>query len=821
MRLLLTFMFVLSSLFLSAQLNDRHIYLNEKVDELSSVEIQSKIFPPNVTNNGLPGSGYDSLSVEPVTGSPNTYTVNFEPPNGFMGDTEIRIEYFETGAIPGIPYPNYITLHYRIKASKITTQDDYVLAAGNSVSVMAADNDDSTNGDLTITRLGYVSGGTASITNGDQIDFTFDSGSSIGRIVYFIEDTLGTMASAFTNVMKEDDQQVSSLNVALNNKESQILELPSADYTPSVNPTHGTLSSGPASHIWMYTPDAGYTGGDQVVFTTAAGGDIEYTILVVDKSINNSFVIDDEDFCETNGSITFNVFDNDMRSDFNIYDYSPELTYNGNGEFSYSPPTDFKGDATFYYKVFSGIQFHEGNILIHVDDFEPSDEYNYSFEILNNHPIKILHQSPIGSYEFSIVTPPLNGTLTVLDANGEIVDECAVIEGNNTIFYEPDIDYTGVDEFDLEYCTLSNNCEIVKVDIDVLDSNYEECLCLNECVYLGDNNDDGIVNSKDVLDLGLNFGIGGPERTNDFTLLWTGQESADWGYQQMGSGIDLKCGDADGDGYIDIADLSSIDTHYGKGHKLMSSPTAAISTVPIEFIPQQTQVDSGELLVLDISIGSFANPAIDIFGAAFSFTIDADLIDSSSVVFELYDNNWVGDDNAPVIEYFKVPQDGQVDIAFSRVSSVPANGLGIVGKLEFIVEDVIIGFKDIEQLLTDMNIKMNNIISVNQFGEYMYHPDQEATIRLNREKPLSQVDISSYISTYPNPTADILYVDSDKYGIDRIEVIDALGRTIQIHEDTQRHDYVLDLTAVQEGMYFIKVFSLNQFTTYKVFKANR
>lgn len=820
MRLFLAFIFCFTSLLLSAQLNPKHIYVNEKEDIPNYVELQSFIFSPTVTNNGFPEPGRDSLGIDPLNGVPNTYVVTFDPLDGFNGDTDVKIQYYESGAIPGIPYPNYTTIHYRIQKSKITVEDDYALANGSSVSVMASANDSSTDGDLTITNIGYVSGGSASIVNGDQIDFTFDADQTLGRILYFVQDSLNTMASGYVNVMKEDDTVVTNLNAALNNKTSQFLELPSANYTLSTNPANGTISSGSSAHTWIYTPNDGYTGGDVFSFTTAQGGDIEYNVIVVDKANNNSFVIDDENFCETNGSITFNVFDNDLRSDFNIYDYSPELTYNGNGEFTFSPDTDFQGDLSFYYKVFSGIQFHTGDIIVHVDDFEPSDEYAYSFDILNNHPIKILHQSPIETYTFSVATPPANGTVTVLDANGEIVHECDLIEGNNTIFYEPNEDFTGVDEFDLQYCTLSGNCEIVKIDISILDSNYEECLCLNACVYEGDNNDDGVVNSKDILDLGLNFGIGGQERTNDFTLLWTGQESDDWGYGQMGSGIDLKCGDADGDGYIDASDVNSIDEYYGKSHRLMSTQTAAISNVPIEFIPQQTEVDSGEWLTLDISIGSFANPAIDLNGAAFSFNLDPSLMDSSSVVFSLYDNNWVADDNAPVVEFFKVPQDGQVDIAFTRISNKPADGLGIIGKLEFIIEDDIHGLKDVEQLVSNILIQMNNIVTVNSFGEYLRHPDQEATVRFNRDHNLSQINIADFITTYPNPTSDILNITSEKYNIDRVEVIDALGRSVRLVEKPLSYNYKLDMASLHEGMYFVKVYSLNQFTTYKVYKTN-
>ncbi len=817
MRLILTSIFVLTSLVLSAQLNPRHIYVHEKEDIPNYLEIYSLTFPPTVTNNGFPDSGRDTLSIDPVNGVPTAYTLTFDPLAGFIGDTEIKIEYFEPGAIPGIPYPNYTTIHYRIKESKVSTNNDYVLDPGNTVNVFPLGNDSSTDGDLTIQKLGYNYGGSASIVNGDQIDFTFDSGSTNGHVLYFVEDSLGTVNSALVHLLQEDDLLSESRMLYADNKSSEIIQLPSANYEITANATHGTLSIGDENHVWIYTPNDDYEGTDYIQFTSTAGGDISYDITILDKSTERSFVLDDHSYVVVNGSVSFNVFENDLRTDFAIIDYSSELTYNGDGQFSYTPPSDFSGDQIFYYKVFSGLEFHTGQIFIHVDNYNPTEELSYAFEILNNHALRIEHHSPVETYTFSILNAPTNGSVEVLDANSTYANECDTLSGINTIIYTPDNDYTGVDEFDIEYCTTSNVCEIVKIDVNILDSNYEECLCLSNCVYIGDNNDDGIVNGKDILDIGLNIGNGGLERTNDFNLLWTGQESDNWGHEQMNSDIDLKCGDSDGDGYIDGNDFQAVVDHYGSIHRLMSDPVTTISNVPITFIPQQTEVDSGEWLTIDISIGSFAYPALDFNGAAFTFNINPDLIDSSSVTFSLYDDSWINDDKAPLSSLYLVPQDGQVDMALTRITG-SVDGLGIIGKLSFIVEDEIAGFKDIEQLASHINIGMTNIISTNQYGEYVRHPDQEGSVKINRDRRLEGKEIQNFINIYPNPTSDYLFVESERHSIDQVEIFDALGKLVSQQHFSNSPQARIDLSYLDQGMYFVRASSNNQVTTKKVQK---
>lgn len=813
----MTSIFVFVTIILSAQLNPRHIYVNEKIDVANQVEIQSLTFPPTVTNNGFPDSGRDTLSITPVSGVANTYTVNFDPPSDFIGDTEIIIEYFESGAIPGIPYPNYTTIHYRIKPSKVETNHDFVLDPNNNVSVFPLDNDNSTDGSLSIQKIGFVSGGTASIAADDQIDFTFDTDAETAQVMYFAEDDLGTVESSLISLQKEDASRVESRSVYLDNKSPELIELSSNLFEIDTDVAHGTLSVGSEGHIWIYTPDEDYDGSDYARLTTSSGGDVEIFFTVLDKTVEHSFVIDDEVHTVIDGAVSFNVFDNDLRSDFQIVDYSSDLSYNGDGSFSYSPPTGFSGDQIFYYKVFSGIEFHTGNINVHVDNYAPSTELNYSFDIINDHPLKITHHSPVEAYTFSVLVTPSNGTVEILDANGSSIQECDTIIGVNTIVYTPDTDYNGNDEFDLEYCTASGSCEVVKIDVHVLDSNYDECLCINNCVYEGDNNDDGIVNAKDILDIGLNIGNGGLERTNDFNLLWTGQESDDWGHEQMNSNIDLKCGDSDGDGYIDAADFTAVSDNYGKLHRLISSPVTTLSNAPITFDPQQTEVDSGEWLTIDISIGSFAYPALDFHGAAFNFTIDPDLIDSSSVIFTLYDKSWLNDDLAPVTSFYTVPEDGTVELAVSRITG-SADGLGIIGKLEFIVEDEIQGLKDIEYLLSQINIGMTNIISVNAHGEYVRHPDVHKAVKLNRDGSHHDIDISDYISVYPNPAIDRLTIDSEKYSIERVEIYDALGRLQKADNLLPAATATVDLHDLHEGIYFVRVYSNGDFVTRKINK---
>ncbi len=812
MRFLVASFFCFITLSLSAQFNAQQIYVDAKTNSLEQLEIKSLFVPVAIDHDD---TLTDVFGFDPNPQG-NLYTLDFQSIAGYTGDLSTVIEYTEPSLIPGIPQTNYLTLHFRVKPSKVSSANDYILSDGNTTAIHPLLNDSSSDGSLTIAKLGHVSGGSASIVGTDQIDFDLED--EKGTIIYFAQDSLGTISSGTIFIHQEDDTQSEEENLFVDNQDNLQLLLPAASYNITVEPTNGTLIPGTEGFAWTYEPDAGFEGQDAFTFTSPNGGLIEYTVDVLDKNDSNSFLVDDEVFIPTNGTATFDVLSNDLRSDFNVFSHSPELTQLSNGVFEYTPSAGFQGDLEFEYKIFTGLQLFTTDIIVHVSDFAPTTEENYQFEIVQDQPLRIVHNTPSSEFEFFLTVPPSEGQVVILDASGEVINNCDTITGENIIVYTPNTGYAGSDEFDIEYCTTSGNCEIVKVDINILNSTNTDCLCIEGCVYEGDHNDDGRVDIKDILDLGLNVGEGGPARNQDFSETWTGQFSADWGYEQMSSNIDLKCGDSDGDGFIDESDIASIEANYGQLSRFQAGVNSAISEVPVYFIPQQTEVDSGDLLVIDIVVGDANYPAIDMNGLAFTFNINPEWIDSSSVNFYLYDNNWISY-QSPVKDFFLVPEDGRVDIAVTRYGNGSADGMGIIGALEFIVEDEVQGLKRAASSYAELVVQMSNIISVDEFGTFSSHPSVteriKSTIKDNdhRSEELNEASVT----TYPNPTSDVLNISS-RSSIEQIDIVDTQGRLLKSHYYQDINQTAIDISHLENGIYFFRMTSGGKTITKKISK---
>lgn len=71
------------------------------------------------------------------------------------------------------------------------------------------------------------------------------------------------------------------------------------------------------------------------------------------------------------------------------------------------------------------------------------------------------------------------------------------------------------------------------------------------------------------------------------------------------------------------------------------------------------------------------------------------------------------------------------------------------------------------------------------------------------------------VSIYPNPTKDILYIESKHSKIERIEFYDSLGSMKKIESTNLQQ---IDLSGLSNGIYFLKIISGNGIQTKKIIK---
>ena len=88
--------------------------------------------------------------------------------------------------------------------------------------------------------------------------------------------------------------------------------------------------------------------------------------------------------------------------------------------------------------------------------------------------------------------------------------------------------------------------------------------CLISCVWPGDANNDLEANNYDILKIGLNYGLAGPNRA-EISTYWTGHFAQNWSTYQL-DGTNNKHGDCNGDGVINLLDIEAIYQNFAHSH---------------------------------------------------------------------------------------------------------------------------------------------------------------------------------------------------------------------------------------------------------------
>jgi len=574
------------------------------------------------------------------------------------------------------------------------------------------------------------------------------------------------------------------------------------------SPTFGSLHS-VGDDVMEYTPSGIFLGQDEFVLDNGDGISRRVTINIVESEKQSGPLRKDVIYTEINHPVTFNIFENDI-VETDIISLPKGLTLNNNGTISYDPKKNFSGIKMFSYTTSDGVDFYNGTIEIVVNNFIPEARSSFDFVTAMNDPILINYSVPIDDYTFEVFENASNGSAYVLSSFEYTNDRCdhgiSYDEGYQKVRYQPNSGFAGEDSFVLKYCPEGKPCVEVNINVYV-DEYYEDCYCVGtKCVWSGDFNGDGKVAMNDLLALGYHFGTSGPSRkqtSND----WIGQFADDWGALQIESGVDLKYIDANGDGIISMDDVTSFDEHYDQFHNIVASEVLMPLDYPFFVVPRQSSVEVGDLLQLDIVLGTDANPVTDMHGISFDLNLSPQFIDSSSVSVEFKERSWLAN-NSPMIHMFKQPVEGRISVGTTRTTSVFASGGGITHTIGLIVEEEIDGLREDQVGPKDIEIDLGNIIMTNGNGQRFTLPEQKITIIL-LDDHIDEDEIEDtavHVITYPNPAKDLVNFHANgKDIIKNIQIFNSSGNLVFKERNLNTNHFTFSSGDFPQGMYIAKL----------------
>jgi hypothetical protein len=761
----------------------------------------------------------------------NTWELTLVPIGGLTGHYTFPIQYTETAT-----KVKYLTYTVNYVPSIVNAKIDYVsVAPQDTVDINALANDVSTAPGLSITNISSVQYGQAWLENGNikyvaPYEFTSDA------ITYTIADDFGTEAIGVIKVIAEGIAlaNLDTLNLSVANIHTKEIRLLSGNFTIDSNdaPSMGVLSQ-VHPQVWKYKPNTNVQGIDDFTFADGQGHEVKVIMRVINVTQNKSSVRDDRFYTTVNTPLTFDVLANDLAYHYPISAFSNGLVHDTLGVFTYIPPQGFSGEKNFTYTVNYGAgNTYVGKIKIYIGNYMPKQDLDYVFHTLKNKEIVFEYNVPVTGYSFDIVDTPIFGTVEFFNDQTNLDLGCNNVSNESLILYTPDAGYYGLDSFSINYC-IADTCYTYKLTVNIHDNIEDDCICQgDDCVYKGDLNGDGRVSMTDLFALSKYIGLSGPIRQDSLLPFWGGQYGPNWIYNQ-GNGKNVSKVDANGDGRISNDDMNEVDAHYGLFNNLVPNEVLSVKDFPFYLVPNSTELDSGDVLILDVYYGTDAKPVVNAVGVAFELNLPAAIVDSASVTGYFEENGWFADGGSS-LQLIKQPVDGRIQAGFVKTDLIVddeisgfipisygntqlivddeisgfrpgVSGNGKVGQFQLIVDDEISGFKSSDEFFY-ATISLDNAEMEGANGEKYTVPSSEITVKIRRNKVINPQPQAEKLLVYPNPTSTQLNVHfNGQNSIKAYRIINTMGAIISEVTNYDDQHATINTASLQNGSYILQV----------------
>ncbi|MCW3127820.1 MAG: hypothetical protein JWO03_3478 [Bacteroidetes bacterium] len=335
-------------------------------------------------------------------------------------------------------------------------------------------------------------------------------------------------------------------------------------------------------------------------------------------------------------------------------------------------------------------------------------------------------------------------------------------------------------------------------------------------IWPGDADDNQVVDNNDLLPIGLGYGGTGNTRP-DQSISWIAHSGIDWPqfFTSYTPAINYKYADCDGNGTINAADTLAIHQNFSLTHSKTNGSRPWRSGIPA-LIPvfDKGGVYNGDTLTVSFVLGDTSIPASHIYGVAFTYHYDPQIMDSTFTNIT-YGSSWLGStaDKINISKAFH--SQGQIKIAQTRIDHTARSGSGPIGRASFkITTDNISGLAYGPYVqsgyITDVTLvdSTGHIIPVNEGADttsLMYYPDGIGE--------LSQ----KMVRIMPNPASTWCNISAAD-DITEVLIMDISGKEMWHNRNVNSRSLDIDISVFRDGLYFAQVKTRRGSRTEKLLK---
>jgi hypothetical protein len=316
---------------------------------------------------------------------------------------------------------------------------------------------------------------------------------------------------------------------------------------------------------------------------------------------------------------------------------------------------------------------------------------------------------------------------------------------------------------------------------------------LTTCVWPGDTDTSGVVNSADLLNIGLAFGERGRSRLYcdsgyvEHCLYWSNNNTPDWS-KQTPTKVNFKHIDTDGNGTINHKDTLAITQNWQKTRNVRGNQAELRGAAPPIYV-QTGRVVEGQWASFPIMLGDATNAANGVYGLSFSINYDASVIDASTV-YLTYNQNWLG--NGDNVLRISKNFNGSIEAAVSRINQQNASGNGQIATLNFKMKAGTTG--------KNLAFTIDNQQVINKDAQPI--PIVPTPTSVSILSATSEPDWARQIEVFPNPTTGNVHIEGQNLEIKSVEIFDISGKSLFKSENVGKGT---PLSIDNAGTYFLKI----------------
>jgi hypothetical protein len=308
-------------------------------------------------------------------------------------------------------------------------------------------------------------------------------------------------------------------------------------------------------------------------------------------------------------------------------------------------------------------------------------------------------------------------------------------------------------------------------------------------VWPGDANSDGVVNTSDVLELGIYAGATGPVRSGA-TINYTSQYAGAW----TGSGSNSQNKvhiDCNGNGAVNAGDTLAILNNFSLTHTFKKS-SGTSQAGDITLVPSGSYFN-GTWASVDVMLGSSSNNMSNIYGVAFDLSFDNAMVDNNQVYVK-YTSSFLNAGNQNIPFRRIATGSGLANCATVRVDHNNVSGNGKIAELWFKLAPGVTGA---------MNFSANNVIKVNAAGIKNALAGSTASVNVTAmQVGLGEQNSADAFTFYPNPANTQLFVLSTISENVSYTICDITGRSVL--SGIYQNSSSIDITSLKNGLYIIR-----------------